>query len=161
IWIAFAFACLLLVGLLLFRHPIERLAGAETLGILIFFLPLALFCTACQEVMDCSTARRNDFGLAARVSVLQTSLTNLSRVIGGMITPLAMVLVIVSSIAPAFHALFLALGARRKTSRPSPRPESPQRLNAKALLTAHRDFPLYRVPNDIMNAASQSVPVIL
>ena len=161
IQIAFAFACLILVGLILFRRTIEQLAGAETLGLLIYFLPLALFCTACQEVMDCSTARRNDFGLTARVSVIQTCLTNFSRVIGGLLAPVASVLVIVSSIAPAFQALFLALGARRKALPPPPRPESPERPSAKALLTAHRDFPLYRAPTDILNAASQSVPVIL
>src|SRR5690606_2216558 len=115
----------------------------------------------CQEVMDCSTARRNDFGLAARVSVLQTSLTNLSRVIGGLLTPVAFVLVIVSSVAPAFQALFLALGARRKAAPSQSEPESPEPPSAKTLLAIHRDFPLYRVPNDILNAASQSAPVIL
>lgn len=160
--IAFAFALLLLIGLLLFRHPIERLAGAETLGLLIYFLPLALFCTAWQEVMDGSTARRNDFGLAARVTVIQTFSTNVARVIGGIATPLASVLVIVSSIAPALQAGLLILGSRRGKAPSLPqRPEASEPRDAKALLMAHRDFPLYRVPTDVLNAASQSVPVIL
>ncbi|MGN6689321.1 MAG: lipopolysaccharide biosynthesis protein [Sphingopyxis sp.] len=158
--IAFAFALLLLSGLLFFRHPIERLAGTETLGLLIYFLPLALFCTAWQEIMDGSAARRNDFGLAARVAVIQTFSTNVARVIGGMVTPLASVLVFISSVAPALQAGLLILGARRKA--PSLlRPGLPEPPNAKALLIAHRDFPLYRVPTDVLNAASQSVPVIL
>lgn len=159
--IAFAFASLLLLALFLFRQPVEKLVGAETLGPLIYFLPFALFCTAWQEVMDCSTARRNDFGVAASVSVIQTFATNLARVIGGILAPLAWVLVLISSIAPALQAWLLILGARRKKPRPSTQPEPPEQRSARALLTAHRDFPLYRVPSDVLNAASQSIPVIL
>lgn len=159
--IAFAFGCLFFAALLLCRQPIAAMIGAESLGLLIYFMPLALFCTAWQEVRDCDTARRNDFGLAARVSVIQVFLTNLARTVGGIFAPLASTLVAVTSLAPAVQAALLARGARRTDIEPTADSGALEAKSARALLKTYRDFPLFRVPNDVLNSASQSVPVIL
>lgn len=155
--IAFGLSTLLGLVLLVAREPVLTMLGAEALGPLVWFLPLALFCVALQDVADFRAARLGSFRLVGIVTVFQAFLTNLARVLGGLAAPVAGTLVAVTSISPVVQVALLTLGTRGR------RPEGPtmrwsERL---ALLYRHRDFPLYRVPNDVLNAASQSVPVIL
>lgn len=145
--------------LLLMAHgPVLSLLGAEALGALIWFLPLALFCVALQDIMDFRAARLGSFRLVGIVTVVQSFATNLTRVLGGLVNPVAGVLVAVTALAPALHAAQLAFGTRYQRPDPSPRPT---RAETWRLLRRHADFPLYRMPTDVLNAASQAVPVIL
>lgn len=138
-------------------QTIPRLLGAEGLGALILFLPLALFSVAVQDVMNFRAARLNAFKLVGKVEVLQAFLTNLARVLGGLVAPVAAMLVGVTSLAPAVKAAMLRLGAD-ELRRPVP---GLTRGQATALLKSHRDFPIYRMPTDVLNALSQSAPVLL
>lgn len=155
--VAFIVSCLLGLVLLVAQGPVLRMVGAEALGALIWLLPLALFCVALQDVADFRAARAHQFRLVGLVTVAQAFLTNLARVLGGLVAPVAGMLVAVTSIAPSVQAALLTIGNRR------PRPPRPAltRADAIELLRNHKDFPLYRVPTDVLNAASQSVPVIL
>lgn len=157
IMIAFILSSLLGILLLFAQGPVLVLLGAEALGSLIWFLPLALFCVALQEIADFRAARAGSFRLVGIVTVLQAFLTNLARVLGGLVAPFAGVLVAVTSIAPLVQAALLSSG-RRETGASAP---GMLREEAVALLRRHRDFPLYRVPTDVLNAASQAVPVIM
>lgn len=155
--IAFGLSCLLGLALSVAGRPITRLLGAEALGPLIWFLPLALFCVSLQDVMDYRAARLSAFRLVAKVTVVHAFLTNLARVLGGLAAPVAATLVAVTSLAPAVQAALLRAGTR-KIGQPAP----PLTFTGALLLArAHRDFPLYRAPTDVLNSASQSVPVIL
>ena len=154
--LAFGLSVLLGLVLLLGQGAVLALLGAEALGMLVWFLPLALFCVALQDVADYHAARAGRFRLVGIVTVVQAFVTNLARVLGGLVAPVAGVLVAVTSIAPSVQAALLGYGNRP----PKPAPRLP-RAEAMALLRKHRDFPLYRVPTDVLNAASQSVPVIL
>jgi len=154
---AFVFSALLGFVLLLARRPVQMLLGVGSLGVLIWFLPLALFCGALQDVADFRAARLGNFRLVGIVTVVQAFLTNLARVLGGLVLPVAGTLMAVTSLAPLAEAGLLNLDNRR-------RPDASLRLRASEamiLLRKHWDFPLYRVPTDMLNAASQSVPVIL
>lgn len=155
--IAFCLSCLLGLVLLISPQGVLVLPGAEALGALIWFLPLALFSVALQEVADYRVARLGAFRLVGKVAVLQAFVTNLARVLGGLVSPVAATLVAVTAVAPAVQAAMLRFGTR--AMRIPAQTLSP--ADAVALIKEHRDFPLYRMPTDVLNAASQSVPVIL
>jgi len=155
--IAFAMSCLFSLVLLIGHGTVLTLLGAEALGALIWFLPLALFCVALQEVMDYRTARIGAFGLIAKVTVAQAFITNLARVLGGLFAPVASTLVTVTSVAPALEAAMLKAGTQRRMQSAV----ALTRAGAMTLLKAHRDFPLYRMPTDVLNAVAQSSPVLL
>ena len=155
--VAAALAGLLAVILAVSGGPLLRLLGAEGLGSLIWFLPPALFCVALQDVADFRATRAGRFRLVGIVTVTQAILTNLARVLGGLAAPVAGTLVAVTTIAPSVQAALLRIGNRRP---PQGRPAL-SRADTSALIRRHRDFPLYRVPTDVLNSASQSVPVIL
>lgn len=155
--IALALSSLLILALAVAQPSISALLGVEALGKLIWFLPLALFCMALADVLAYRASRLQLFRLVAKVTAAQAFLTNLARVLGGAFSPVAATLVAVTSVAPSVHAFLLMLGTRKReyVSRPL------HRSDAAALLKEHRDFPLFRMPTDVLNSASQSVPVIL
>lgn len=156
VMIAFGLSILLGFVLLFADTQILTLLGAEALGAMIWFLPLALFCVALQDVADFRAARLGSFRLVAIVTVVQAFLTNLARVLGGLAAPVAGTLVAVTAIAPAVQSALLTFGNRRRRT-PVP-PMDPG--EALTLLRRHRDFPLYRVPTDMMNAFAQVAPVL-
>jgi O-antigen/teichoic acid export membrane protein len=154
--IAVGVSCAVSLQLLFAGDQILDLLGAEALGPLIWFLPLALFCVALQDVADYRAARLGAFRLVGVVTVIQAFIVNFARVLGGLIAPVTGILVAITSAAPAVQAGMLTFGNRKRFG--SPTSLRPADLT---LLKEHRDFPLFRVPTDVLNSASQSVPVIL
>lgn len=148
-FIVFGLSSLIGLILLIGQQPLLALMGAEALGYLIWFLPLALFCVALQDIANFQAARLGTFRLVGIVTMVQAFVANLARVLGGLIAPVAGVLVVVTSIAPALEAALLTRGNRHL--------RQPTRLvrwhEARALLKKHRDFPLYRMPTDVLNSA--------
>ena len=155
--VALIMAGLLFLILLADGESVLRLMGAEDLGALVFLLPVALLFVALQDVHDYRAARLGVFRLVGIVEILQAFVTNLVRVLGGLIAPVAAILVSVTTLAPGVKAALLRAGARGMRS---PVPDL-SRIEAVELLKKHRDFPIYRMPTDVLNAASQAVPVIL
>ncbi len=155
--VAMAVASLMWAILLIGGQSITTRIGAEELGNLVFLLPLALLSVAFQSVTDFQAARLGAFRLVGIVSVLQAFVTNLARVIGGLWSPVASVLIAVTTAAPAVKSAMLMAGLRKMRQRTPALTWS----DAITLLRKHRDFPMYRVPTDVLNAASQAVPVIL
>lgn len=155
--IAGASGSMLTFVLLASGQALLPVVGAQGLGPLILFLPLALFCVALQDVTEFLAARSGVFRVVGVVAVLQAFVTNLARVLGGLIAPVAASLVTVTAIAPAVKAGMLRIGAR-DLRQPVSGLSRPQAI---ALLLRHRDFPVYRMPTDVLNALSQAVPVLM
>lgn len=154
--IAFSLSCGLGLVLLIAVEPLRAALGAEELGGLVWLLPVALFAVAAQEVANYRAARATRFGLIARVKVLQAFGMNLARVLGGLVAPVAGVLLAVTSIAPFLEAMLLARGAPRR------HPAPPVRwYRLVSLMRTHRDFPLYRAPTDVLHALAASTPVLV
>lgn len=150
-------AMLLQLILFLFRDHILVLVGADALGNMIYLLPFALFCITLQDVMEYRATRLNSFRSLATATTVHAFTTNLARVLGGLLAPIAMTLMVVTTIAPSIQALLLAWWTRGNFA-------PPQGLNRReilALISEYRDFPVYRAPTDVINAASQSAPVIV
>lgn len=157
--IALGMASMFWLIILVGGQTVLKLLGAEGLGALILLLPLALLCVALQDVNDYHTARLGAFRLVGIVEVVQAFMLNLSRVLGGLLAPVAATLVVVTTIGPTLKSTLLRIGTRaRRCPAPSCVMSRPETI---ALLKKHRDFPIYRMPTDVMNALSQSVPVLL
>lgn len=154
--VAIASTSLLLGGLLLGGETAMILIGAEKLGSLVFLLPLALFSVALQEITDYHAARLGAFRLIGIVSVCQAFATNSARVVGGLMNPIAFVLVLVSSLAPALKSTMLMIGSRDLRFRATGFTVD----EAVHLVKKYRDFPFYRMPTDFIRALSSSAPIV-
>lgn len=155
--VAVILACVSWVILFFGGQTVTKAMGAEGLGNLVFLLPLALLSVAVQNVSDYQAARFGAFRLLGIVSVLHALITNLARVLGGLWSPVAAILIAVTTVAPAIKSAMLMLGSPEMRRRAPPLAKS----EAVALLNKHRDFPTYRAPTDVLNSASQAIPVIM
>lgn len=157
ILIASANSVVVLVILLIGGQTLLTLLGAADLGALILLLPLALYCVALQDVMDFQATRFGAFRLVGLSAVFHALTTNLARVIGGVGAATAFTFVLITALAPVVRAGFLFLGSRGVQRYSTPF----RKQRALALLRKHRDFAIFRMPTDVLNALSQSVPVLL
>ena len=155
--IAAAVSSVIAIIILSLRQPLLSLFGIEQVGPLIWFLPLALFLVAFQDTMDFRATRLGAFRFMGVVSILQALVVNTTRVVGGLIYPAAASLIVVTTLSYGAQASMLRLGLKRRL--PSERNERPTSLSI--LLVKYREFPLFRMPADMVNAMSQTAPVFL
>jgi O-antigen/teichoic acid export membrane protein len=155
-----ALTCVLLfILLLLAREPVSGLLGLDELGLLILFLPVMLFFTGVQEIVNYRAARFNHFKELSFVTALQAFLTNSGRILGGLLLPVASTLVLISTAGPALHAGLLSRATKKGTrSKRIPRETF---SSMRKFLVENKEFPLYRAPADFVHSASQALPVIL
>lgn len=154
-------AVLALALLLIWTESISAALGLEQLGALVILVPVALFFTVLQERIDYQSMRLGAFRAMAATTTVQAAATNVARVVGGLVTPAASVLVVISTLAPGLHTLLLRIGIKGKLKQ---RVEVPDEASAGGLLaTARRygDFAYYRAPTDLLASVSQALPVVL
>jgi len=146
----------LFIGILLigFREWLLVFLGVEALGSLVWFLPLAIFLVAVQDVCDQRSVRSNMFRLIGAVTAGQALITNFIRIGGGLIQPSAVVLIAASSLSYGFQAVFLSAFHRSRS-------ESSSNVSVLDVFLKYKDFPLYRMPADLVSALSQTVPIFL
>lgn len=160
---AIALVTSLLAGLvlLLFKGPIVSTFQLETIESFLLLIPLAMFFSAALAVMNQWVIRKKLFNIKARTAVLQALWINLAKAAVGLAAPLAVVLIILTTIGSAMHALMLWLGVRKHAGhRPAMEVHEPG-AGARELAWRHRDFAWYRTPQTVINAASQSMPVLM
>jgi len=156
--IALFVAVLLAAALGTSGDALAQRLGLESIRDYLMLLPLAVFLSAWMQVAEQWRIRKKQFKTAARVAVLQSLIVNASKVGVGVFYPVASVLVVVATLANGLYALMLGIGMR-STLAADAGPAEPRGL--RQLARDHHDFPLYRAPQVCINAASQSLPVLM
>lgn len=160
--IALVMALALTVILLLGGEQIAALLGMQAIAGFMLLIPLAMFFSALQQIMQQWLIRKKQFKVTARVAVSQSLILNSTKVGLGWFWPIGSVLIILATLGSALHAVQLWLGAKRwvgQDGRIDKAAESD--VDLKALAYRHRDFPYYRAPQVWVNAISQSLPVLI
>lgn len=132
--------------------------GLGSIRAYLMWLPLAVFLSAWMQIAEQWRIRKKQFRTAARVAVLQSLIMNLAKVGAGLVHPVAAVLIVLTTFGNGLYALMLGVGMRA-TLVADPAPAA--RPGLRELARKHHDFPLYRAPQVCINAASQSLPVLM
>ena len=160
VYISSAFACFLLLLILFARDVIVDVLGIVDLRDLLVLVPLVIVFSAWLQIAQQWNIRKNRFRLTAKVAVLTSLVLNVAKVLGGLLYPVAAVLVILTTISSAVQTSLLFLGSRfYSNQRKSKEKVSGPRLNTTA--KRYYGFPLYRAPQELINAMSQSLPVLM
>jgi len=147
--------------LAVFSERIIALFGLERIAPFIFLVPLVILFTTMLATTQQWLIRTKQFTLTASVAVLQAFIVNAAKAGLGFIQPLASSLIAVSTLGIAGHATMLAIGRRwRGAAREDPAPDAPQKKLVE-LARIYRDFPLFRAPQELLNALSHGLPLIL
>jgi len=159
--IAVIMALLAAVILVLFKAPIVSAFNLQSVESFILLLPFAMLFSAAMAVMDQWVIRKRLFNIKAKVAVLQSLWLNTAKAGIGLYSPLAAVLVVLATVGSALHAFMLWVGVRRSPADRFELSDTAEGTTGKALAWRHRDFAYYRTPQIMLNAASQSLPILM
>lgn len=162
ILIAFIIASILAVFLLIMGQHVAELFNLQAIVGFLVFIPLAMFFSALQEVMGQWLIRKRQFKVTARVAMSQSLILNSTKTGAGLIYPSAGALVLLTVFGNMLYALQLWLGSKKwsdKTDHINTPSENP--IDLKKVAYKYQDFPFYRAPQMLINALTQSLPVLL
>src|SRR5690554_5106653 len=142
------FMALALSVILLFAGDyIASLLGMQAIAAFMLLIPLAMFFSALQQIMQQWLIRKNQFKVTARIAVTQSLILNSSKVGIGWFWPLGSVLIILATLGSALYAVQLWFGAKRWADKSGQIDKSTEsEVDLKSLAYKHRDFPYYRAP---------------
>lgn len=135
--------------------------GAESVAGYMFLIPVAMLFAAWMQIAQQWLIRKKEFGVVARSAVAHSLILNSAKSGIGWLHPVGAVLIVLATLGHALHAALLFIGARRRYQAATPEVAEGPRTPLKELAHRHRDFPLYRAPQQFINAASQSLPVLM
>lgn len=156
--ISVVFAILLLIG----EQTFAQWLNLEAIAPYLLLIPVAMFLSALQQIMQQWLIRKKQFTVSARIAISQSFILNSAKTGVGFVHPAGAALIILATLGNALYALQLWLGARRWTEPKDHIHRPSEKLTKlKKLAHQHRDFPLYRAPQITINAFSQSFPVLI
>src|SRR5699024_2744363 len=146
--------------LLLFKNSIINLFNLNEIGDFLFLIPLVVLFAGFMQVMEQWLIRTKQFSLNARVTLFQSLITNLGKVVIVLFYPLATVLVVITAFANGIKGTFMFLLNKDSILIQDSKVQH-DRKQMKELATQYYDFPLYRAPEQFLNAASNSLPILM
>lgn len=134
---------------------------AESAAGFLFLIPLGMLFAAWRQIAQQWLIRKKEFGVVARSAVAHSLILNGAKSGIGWLHPVGAVLIALATLGYALHAVLLFIGARRRYQSSADEWEEDLAAPLRELARRHRDFPLYRAPQNFINAASQSLPVLM
>ena len=135
--------------------------GAESVAGYLFLIPVAMLFAAWMQIAQQWLIRKKEFGVVARSAVAHSLILNSAKSGIGWLHPVGAVLIVLATLGHALHAALLFIGARRRYRAEATKAEEGRRTPLKELAHRHRDFPLYRAPQQLLNTSTRSVPVLM
>ncbi|MDM1545265.1 oligosaccharide flippase family protein [Ignatzschineria indica] len=159
--IAFVIALILSAILLIAGNEIAALLGMEAIASFMLLIPIAMFFNALQQIMQQWLIRKKQFKVTARIAISQSLILNSSKVGVGFFYPFGSVLIVLSTLGNALYAAQLWFGAKKWADQDGRIDKATKTVSLKEAAYKHRDFAYYRTPQVLVNAVSQSIPVLL
>jgi O-antigen/teichoic acid export membrane protein len=161
-FIALAISALVAIALLIGGEWLLALLGSEAITAYAMLVPLSMLFSACMQISQQWLIRKKQYSITARVAILQSLILNSAKAGIGWFNPIGAVLVVLATAGHALHAVMLWTGINRSTSlQNAVAGEGHPKATLKELAKRHYDFPLYRAPQTLINAVSQSLPVLM
>ena len=160
--IGFAMALLTTVALVFFGGDLLRLLNAEAISVFLFLIPFAMVISVLGSVLAQWLIRKKAYQLTARFAVFTALLINSSKAGLGILYPSALVLIVTSAAGSLFGTVLTFYGWKRLVKEHGDVQEaSAPAATLRQLAASHSDFPLLRTPQNLINAFSQNLPVLL
>lgn len=139
-----------------FHSRIFSLLSYGDVDALWYFIPLAFFLYGMSEVMSYYSTRYRGFSIIAKISIVQKAAGVLAKIFLGLFHANVLGLLI-GNILGESGGLTMYMRAYGKRFKESLRHVTPGRI--RYVLKRYRDFPLYRLPSQLLQNASGSLPI--
>jgi len=166
--LAIGMAILVAIVLLVTGDWFLELLSLQAIANFLLLIPLGMVFSAFLQILQQWLIRKNQFRITARITVIQALTMNTATAGIGLLHPVGAVLIVLATVGNALHASLLWLGVNNRSKLrlskqwPIDNKGKEQYLSSiKSLAMRHRDFPIYRAPQDAINAFSQSLPILM
>lgn len=161
-YVGMAITLLVTAALFLLGTEILDLLNAGAISYYIYLVPVFMLITVLSDVASQWSIRMKAFTLIAKVSVIQALITNAIKAGLGFVYPTAATLIITNIFGGLLSAVLMLFGLRRmeKTAQTSMN-IAESKSTAWELAYRHRDFALFRTPQNLLNTASHGLPVVM
>ncbi|MGI2327610.1 lipopolysaccharide biosynthesis protein [Planococcus sp. YIM B11945] len=160
IGISVIYAFVLTVLLLVFNDRIVSLFKMEEMGAFIYLLPIVIIFAGLTQIAEQWLIRTKQFKITAKVTFLQVLINQGSKIGIGFFVPIAAVLIFLTAINDGMKA-FMMIGFAKKSAYEPNYGENESYTSVLSVAKEHLDFPLFRAPQSLINAVSQSLPILL
>lgn len=165
-WLSLIVGVLMTTGittvLIFYGDEVLGLLNAAEILNLIYLIPAALFLALIGDILVQWLIRKQAFAFLARIRVVTTLLTTTTKAGLGFVAPSALALIGTSVIGSLLTGLLILrnIGSLRRNDPAVHRSLGLVRTIYR-IARQHWDFPLLRTPQTLINALSQSLPVML
>lgn len=146
--------------IILLNEQIANLFNLNDIAGYLYLIPLVVIFGGLMQVAEQWLIRTKQFSINARVTFLQSLITNGSKVGIGFFYPVASVLVVLTALGNGIRAFLMILFAK-KTNESKYKSDKSTIVDLKYLAKKYYDFPVYRAPEILLNAVSQSLPILM
>ncbi|MBY7661997.1 oligosaccharide flippase family protein [Vibrio atlanticus] len=122
-----------------------------------YFIPLAMLLATHLQLLQQIEIRNSRFKRLS-ISVFITALiVNISKVVSAILFPNVVILIIITTVSPLIQSLLIEW----KSSLQIIKNTSYKKFLSKEILAKYKSFPCYKMPQMLLNASAQSLPVIV
>jgi O-antigen/teichoic acid export membrane protein len=161
IMIACAMALLVTIILYIWATGLLQLLNAEAIAEFAYLIPFAMLATVLGSVMSQWLIRKKAFAFSAKYGVLTTLLLGSTKATLGIFYPTATVLIATNIVGGSVCNGLIWLRWRKQRVSSASVPASADSATMCQLAKRHRDFPILRTPQAMINALSQNLPILL
>jgi len=123
----------------------------------LYFIPFCVLFSGWVDISQQWIIRKRLFLITAKMSAVQSLVVNSAKIIVGLHYPTAWSLVAITTIGYLLHAIMLGVASFSSIKQNF----NIKKTNLLLLANEYKDFPLYRTPQIVINAMSQSLPVLM
>ncbi|MDO6426505.1 lipopolysaccharide biosynthesis protein [Thalassotalea sp. 1_MG-2023] len=142
------------------KQWLVNVLNAKGNGSYLYWVPVAVLCGALLQLGENWTIKLSLFKLRAKVSILHALIINALKLVIGFFIPHAITLIAIAIVNPLLNGLLLGVPIRNALMH-NTEDDKHERPSYQQLTTKYRDFPLFQSPQALLNALSQSGPVIV
>lgn len=135
-----------------------NIGSLEDIQGFLYLLPLLILFSSTLAIISNWMIRKREFKIKAKGAILQSLVFNTSKVLGGIISPSAIMLVTITASANLLHSLILY---KLQTTTPNPRHIITHNSNLLYLLKKYKDFAIYRAPQVFLTNLGENFPVLI
>lgn len=149
-----------IILLIFFYNVIADILNLESVSILLFLIPVVILTACISQVLRQWLIRQSEFNILSKISIFEPLIIYGGMVTVGFFFPLAWVLIVFIAAKSAVSALLIFLSLSKKKDNIFTKIRE-RKSNLKKTLYKFRDFPLFRAPQELINATSQNLPVLM
>lgn len=149
------------VTVILFNDFIATIFNLTSIKSFLYLIPIVILFSGISQIMEQWLIRTGQFKVTAKAIVLQALLTNVSKILIGILKPIGAILIIIQTISIGLKAYLLNWFKSEKVSMKTQEKDSNKYHENLKIARKYYDFPLYRTPQVLLNGISLSLPILM